>query len=184
MKGYDISYPESWEVLVSTTNTQPASFILIDSGTLVSSDFNRMEYNLDAYGNAVIYFAVRYRSFSEVAFTVDDFHGPLVYTPATLDAPSVTITASGNNVFLNWNSISGATEYHVFVSDDPYAWPPDYAVVPGGELSYSFDTTGIAGKFFKVTAYSGRSITKPLNTPAKQDDSRLDALKAKLKSRK
>ncbi|PKN72904.1 MAG: hypothetical protein CVU50_05090 [Candidatus Cloacimonetes bacterium HGW-Cloacimonetes-3] len=185
MKSYDESYPETWEVLISTTNTQPASFTLIDSGTLVSSDYTRMEYNLDAYGNAVIYFAVRYRSQDYAALAVDDFHGPLIYIPTALDAPSVTITPSGNFVFLNWNAIVGATEYHVYASDDPYSWPLDFTVVPASEIRYGFNADSAAGKFFKVTAYYGRSNTKPIATPpAKIDNSRLEALKAGLKDKR
>ena len=184
MRSYDISYPESWEVLVSTTNTQPSSFTLIDSGTLVSSVFSRMEYDLDAYGDAVIYFAVRYRSYSEVALAVDDFHGPMVYIPASLDTPSVTATNFENNVALNWNTISGATEYHVYVSDDPYTWPTDYVIVPGGILTYNFNATVVAGKFFKVTAYTARHTSTPVTaSPARQDNSRMEELKERLKER-
>ena len=185
MRSYDISCPEAWEVLVSTTNTQPASFTMIDSGTLVSSNFSRKEYNLDSYGDAVIYFAVRYRSYSNIALSVDDFHGPQVYIPTSLDTPSVTATYSGNNVAVNWNTISGATEYHVYVSDDPYSWPTDYTVVPGGVLTYSYDATSVAGKFFKVTAYTAGNISTPISaTPAKPENSRLEALKAMLTERR
>ncbi len=185
MRSYDVSCPEAWEVLVSTTNTQPASFTLIDSGTLVSSYFSRKEYNLDSYGNAVIYLAIRYRTFSEVALSVDDFHGPLVYIPTALDAPNLSITHTENNVYLSWDTISGATEYHVYASDDPYTWPPDFTVVPGGIISYNFNATSVAGKFFKVTAYAARSNSKPLSdTPAKKDNSRQEALKAMLKEKR
>lgn len=185
MRSYDVSCPEDWEVLVSTTNTQPASFSMIDSGTLLSSDFSRKEYNLDSYGNAVIYFAVRYRSYSNIALSVDDFHGPLVYIPASLDNPSVTVTYSGNNVILDWNTVAGASEYHVFASDDPYSWPPDYTVVQAPSISYSFDASTVTGKFFRVTAFAGRSNSKPIfSPPARMDDSRMEALKAKLKEKR
>lgn len=165
MRSYDISCPEAWEVLVSTTNTQPASFTMIDSGTLVSSVFSRMEYNLDAYGNAVIYFAVRYRSHSNIALSVDDFHGPLIYVPTALDAPSVTATATGNNVILNWDPVTGANEYHIFASNDPYTWPSDFTVVSTPAHSYSFDAGAAGSKFFRVTAYSTRGMMN--SSPAK-----------------
>ncbi len=185
MKSYDISIPETWEVLISTTNPQPASFTLIDSGSLVSSSYNRMEYNLDSYGNAVIYFAVRYRSQDNIALSLDDFHGPLVYLPTSLDVPLVTTSRSGNNVSLHWDGITGATEYHVYVSDDPHNWPQDFTVVPGGIIGYNFDATAVAGKFFRVTAYANRSNNQPIATmPAKQDNSRLEALKERLKEKR
>ena len=184
MRSYDVSCPESWEVLISTTNTQPSSFTMIDSGILESSDYSRKEYNLDSYGDAVIYFAVRYRSHSNIALSVDDFHGPLIYIPSELDTPLVIATISGDNVILNWGQVLGATEYHVYASDDPYTWSPDYTIVPVGVLSYSFDTGGVAGKFFKVTAYAGRSNTTPFTLGTKQDNSRLEALKAGLKNKR
>jgi hypothetical protein len=177
---------EDWEVLISTTDTQPASFTMIDSGVITSTNYIQQSYNLDSYGNAVVYIAVRYRGdfWNGYEFLVDDFLGPLIYVPTALDTPVATITGSGSNVTLNWDAVAGAGEYHVYLSDNPYSWLTNYSTVTAPTHSYSFDAGAVSSQFFKVVAVSGRTNLPPTLMPATNDRTpRLEEIKDRLKSR-
>lgn len=157
MRGYASGWGDPWEVLISTTDTNPASFTVIDSG---SSDATWVQktYNLDAYGNAVVYIAIRALSWDLFMLGVDDFAGPPLYTPGgTLDAPNLSINSSGSVITLDWEAVAGATEYRVFSSDDLVNWSPAYTTVtaPVHTLSVNIGTSD--RKFFKVTAWSSSS---------------------------
>jgi len=161
MFGY---YGDPWEVLVSTTDTNPASFTMIDSGLAIPTWIQKT-YNLDAYGNAVIYVAIRALSYDLFALSLDDFVGPPIYTPdGLLDTPNVSISSSGSDVTLSWDSVAGATEYHVYSSEDMVNWSPSYISVaaPGHNLSIN---TAASGKiFFKVVACNPSSPSTSTKT--------------------
>jgi hypothetical protein len=180
---YEPAYPESWEVLVSTTDLQPASFTMIDSGVTASDIYERKAYSLDSYGDAVVYFAIRYCSIIGVALFVDDVHGPVVYVLTSLATPVLTVTTTAGNIRLDWNAIPGATEYHVFASDSPYEWPTNNTVVPAPNHSYTFDAASTHSKFFRVTAYAGRGSSDVSTTVSTKTESRLEVLKAQVKTR-
>ena len=67
---------EIFQVLVSTTNTDPASFTLISpEGLTTPADitYHQYSYNLDAYANQNVYIAIRCVSEDQFGFMVDDF---------------------------------------------------------------------------------------------------------------
>ncbi|HNX01423.1 MAG TPA: choice-of-anchor J domain-containing protein, partial [Candidatus Cloacimonadota bacterium] len=182
MKGYDPAYPEPWEVLISTTDSEPGSFTLIDSGILADPDYIQKTYNLDSYGNAIIYFAVRYRSNYTELINVDDFHGPVVYNPTSLSTPDVTITTSGMYLLLNWTVVPYASEYHIYSSDDAINWSTSYTVVKAPLHTTYYNPAAGGLKFFKVVAVTGQNRSTPaILPPTKEDKSRFEALKKRLK---
>jgi uncharacterized membrane protein len=72
---------DPWEVLVSTTDTNPSSFTMIDSGIGGLPDYVQKEYSLDSYGDAIVYVAVRYIGSYDWYLYVDDFEGPPIVVP-------------------------------------------------------------------------------------------------------
>lgn len=87
MRSRGASYDDAWEVLISTTDTTPASFSMIDEGTGHMPEYVQKSYNLDSYGDAIIYLAVRYIGTNDNFLTVDDFVGPDLYSPIVKDFP-------------------------------------------------------------------------------------------------
>ncbi|MDD4806324.1 MAG: GLUG motif-containing protein, partial [Candidatus Cloacimonetes bacterium] len=158
------NYSDPWEVLVSTTDTNPASFTMIDSG-LANSTWNQKTYNLDAYGNAVVYVAIRAWSFDLFALWLDDFVGPPIYTPGgLLDTPNLCISSSNSDFTLSWDSVAGATEYHVYSSEDLVNWSPSYINVTAPDHTLSINTATSGRIFFKVVACNPSSPSTSTNT--------------------
>ncbi|MBE0661290.1 MAG: right-handed parallel beta-helix repeat-containing protein [Bacteroidales bacterium] len=82
MRTYSASYTDPWEVLISTTDTSPASFTMIDNGTGNLASYVQKTYSLDSYGDAIVYLAVRYIGSNDWYLYVDDFVGPPVVLPS------------------------------------------------------------------------------------------------------
>jgi hypothetical protein len=87
LRTYNATSADPWEVLVSTTDTNPASFTMIDSGPGMLADYVQKTYSLDAYGDAIVYVAIRYLGAYDWYLYVDDFVGPPVMVP-TCPAPT------------------------------------------------------------------------------------------------
>ncbi|MCB5270494.1 MAG: choice-of-anchor J domain-containing protein [Candidatus Cloacimonetes bacterium] len=155
MRSYSASENDPWQVLISTTDTNPASFTMIDSGTGQMSAYVQKSYNLDSYGDAIIYLAVRYMGAYNWYLYVDDFVGPPIYTPESLDQPVVTISRNGNNVALNWGKIPYATNYQIHTADTPEG--PYTLVATIAANTYSSSATG--KKFYRVIASTGSTRT-------------------------
>ncbi|HRX76615.1 MAG TPA: choice-of-anchor J domain-containing protein, partial [Candidatus Cloacimonadota bacterium] len=155
-------FVEPWQVLISTTDTNPASFTMIDSGTTNLGAYLQKSYNLDSYGDAILYLAVRYTGLDQLSFFLDDFIGPPIYEPASLGTPEVAISTVGTNVELNWTAIPYATAYEVMAADAPEGPYTLAATV----TAPSYSTAATTKKFFKVIAKAGetRSIApQPLS---------------------
>ncbi len=172
MRGYSYGWYDPWQVLISTTDTNPASFTIIDSGTSDASWIQKT-YNLDAYGNAIVYIAIRALSWDLFMLCLDDFVGPPLYTPGGfLDTPNLSISYSGSDINLSWEPIAGATEYHIYSSDDPGNWSPSYTTVTAPNHTYSTGAT--ARKFFRVIAWAasrasaGASPQPQISDPRKE----------------
>lgn len=69
----DPSYPESYEVRVSTGGTEPADFAtLIHSASSLPADWTLFEHDLSAFANQPFYVAFRYTSVDRFALKLDD----------------------------------------------------------------------------------------------------------------
>jgi hypothetical protein len=103
MRTFSATANDPWEVLISTTDTDPASFTLIDSGTGQLADYEQKTYSLDSYGDAIVYLAVRYIGTYDWYLYVDDFEGPPVVLPdcpKPVDLTATDITTS--SAVLGW----------------------------------------------------------------------------------
>ncbi|MCB5271687.1 MAG: choice-of-anchor J domain-containing protein, partial [Candidatus Cloacimonetes bacterium] len=155
MRSYGATYDDPWQVLISTTDTNPASFTMIDEGTGQLAAYVQKSYNLDSYGDAVVYLAVRYMGAFDWYLYVDDFVGPPIYAPESLAQPVVTISKTGSNVVLDWNVIPYATNYQIHTADAPEGPYTLVTTVSGN----TYSTSATSKKFFKVIASTGTSRT-------------------------
>ncbi|MDD3103518.1 MAG: choice-of-anchor J domain-containing protein [Candidatus Cloacimonetes bacterium] len=122
MRSYNASYADPWQVLISTTDTNPASFTMIDSGTGQMGEYVQKTYPLDSYGDAVVYLAVRYMGAYDWYLYVDDFTGPPLYVPTGPPDP-VTLIAPENGATdmpiegfdLTWapSDLGGTPDYYI-----------------------------------------------------------------------
>ena len=160
MRTYSGTSADAWQVLISTTDTNPASFTMIDEGDGMLANYVQKSYNLDSYGDAIIYLAVRYMGAFDWYLYVDEFVGPPVYEPASLDTPEVTISTVGSNVVLNWDAIPYANSYDVMVADAPEG-PYTLATTV---TAPTYSSAAASKKFYKVIAKAGatRSIVSPV----------------------
>ena len=160
MRTYNGTSADPWQVLISTTDTNPASFTMIDEGDGMLANYVQKSYNLDSYGDAIIYLAVRYMGAFDWYLYVDEFVGPPVYEPASLDTPEVTISTVGSNVVLNWDAIPYANSYDVMVADAPEG-PYTLATTV---TAPTYSSAAASKKFYKVIAKAGatRSIVSPV----------------------
>jgi hypothetical protein len=88
IRTYSGSNTDPWQVLISTTDTSPASFTMIDSGTGQLGEYVQKSYSLDSYGNAVVYLAVRYMGAYDWNLYVDDFVGPPMFILTEAEEPT------------------------------------------------------------------------------------------------
>jgi len=141
------SWPEDWEVLVSTTDSQISSFSRIDFGDLANIGYTQKIYSLDSYGDAVVYIAVRYVGTNDFYLYADDFIGSPLYVPAE---PVVTIENVPTGVRLSWPADIHVKHYKIYADDDPYG---TFTGTPITTTSNEYIiTTPEAKKFYKVVA--------------------------------
>ncbi len=137
MRSYSATYADPWEVLISTTDVDPASFTVIDQGTGQLGAYVRKAYSLDAYGDAVVYLAVRYFGAYDWSLYVDDFIGPAVLLPAcpkpnSLYAQNITTTSAE----LGWNSQGDETAWDVAYGEPGFDPDTEGTIVPVTENPY------------------------------------------------
>ncbi|MCB5223846.1 MAG: choice-of-anchor J domain-containing protein [Candidatus Syntrophosphaera sp.] len=139
MRTYGDTYEDAWEVLISTTDTNPESFTLIDSGDGYQGTYVQKVYNLDSYGDAIIYLAIRYRGSYDWYMYVDDFFGPPIYVPETLPTPEVAIEVVGNTIQVSWEDIPYAYQYKIYEANAPEG-PWELLETVSGGTSYTIST--------------------------------------------
>lgn len=114
LRTYNATYADAWEVLVSTTNTNPASFTMIDSGDGMLGEYVQKTYSLDEYGDAVVYLAIRYMGAYDWYLYVDDFTGPSVMVPTCPKPIDLTAeNATINSIELGWTPGGDETMWDV-----------------------------------------------------------------------
>lgn len=148
MRTYSSTSSDPWEVLISTTDTDPASFTMIDSGSGRLGGYVQKSYNLDSYGDAVVYLAIRYLGSYDRELYVDDFIAPPIYVPVEMEQPVVSISKSGNRVVLNWDIVPYANSYQILAADAPEG--PYTLLSTVSENSYSTSTA--SKKFYQIKA--------------------------------
>jgi len=117
-------------------------------GTIVMRTFAGTDYSGTAIPTAhvdIVWLGGQYGTTMQISprFLAD-------FSPAsgTLEAPILQITQAGGNVTLTWSAVTGATNYRVESSDNPYA---GFALVTTtSNLTYSGAAT--TKKFYRVIA--------------------------------
>lgn len=111
----------------------------------------RAHMGTGAYTNNTVYYDTETGGWGHS--TGDRFINSIVERADYLYAPVVDITISGDDVILNWDAISGATDYTVEYSTDPYTGYSVLTATTGGTTRYSH-TDGATGTkyFYKVIA--------------------------------
>ncbi len=177
------SWPETYEVRLSTTDNEIASFTeILESSDLSAAPINtyiQKTFNLDTYGDAVVYIAIRYTSLDDYYLHVDDFVGPPIYQVASLDAPVVSIETSDADVVLSWTAVPNATHYKVYASDDPYTGFTLLGTT--ANLSYTITAPAATAKFYQVTSTNEAPAAAKRRAPSAEEQRRLDAQEALLK---
>lgn len=121
-KSYTTQYgAERFNVLVSTTDTNPSSFTKINEGdyTTVQDAWEEFSYNLDAYSGQQVYIAIQCVSHDSFIFMVDDFS---VTTTGTVSVDSVlagsfSVYPNPAKDMLNISNSIGAEINSVIVTD-------------------------------------------------------------------
>ncbi|NLO11443.1 MAG: hypothetical protein GX122_03370 [Candidatus Cloacimonetes bacterium] len=176
MRTYNATSEDAWEVLISTTDTNPASFTMIDSGDGYLVNYVQKVYNLDSYGDAVIYLAVRYRGSYDWYMYVDDFFGPPIYVPESLDTPEVTLEKEGTGLKLSWEPIANSNHYKVYEADTPEG---PWTLANTTTNTYYNITNPADRKFYQVQATTEAAAREqiPAFTNTQEDDDLRDSLR-------
>lgn len=98
-KSYSSQYPESFQVLYSTTDTDIASFTVVDEYDNIAQDWTCYSFNVPAGAK---YFAIKSVASSSFMFMVDD----VTYVPANGTALELSIV--GYNIYRNGVKINDA----------------------------------------------------------------------------
>ncbi len=125
-RSHGATYPEDFEVLVSTTNTDPASFVRIDSIGGLSDAYTYFAYDLSSYANDTIYIAIRCVSVNEWYLHIDDVTGPEMYVVDTM-GPHIDVVESP------------ASHFYTGMNDPVMAIVSDISGVQNASLYYSID---------------------------------------------
>ncbi|MBW6513277.1 MAG: choice-of-anchor D domain-containing protein [Candidatus Syntrophosphaera sp.] len=91
---------------------------------------------------------------------IDEASDTVIVTviPTTIPVPEITgITSSATGVTIQWSSVTGATEYHIYRSADPYG---TFVYLDSTTLT-SYEDTQVSGKaFYRVVAVSNPPVRK------------------------
>ncbi|MDD3465104.1 MAG: choice-of-anchor J domain-containing protein [Candidatus Cloacimonetes bacterium] len=164
---FSSTFSETYDVMLSTTGNQIADFtVTLEAGGATGTTFSGYlykTYNLDAYGDAVVYIAIRYTALNQLRFYADDFAGPPLYVPAE---PVVTVEKVTDGVKVSWPADPYAKHYKVYMDDDPYG---TFSGTPVTTTTNEYIFTGTdAKKFFKVTACTTAIPSRESNMPLLQ----------------
>lgn len=115
----DTQYPESFEVLYSTTTQDRDAFTVLASETKTTQSWEQYTYVLPADAK---YFAIHYNAYDAFAFMIDD----MSYTKKS---SQVDITLMGYNVYLNGNKLNDTP-----IAENTYNYTSE---TPASELTFN-----------------------------------------------
>jgi PKD repeat protein len=108
---------ETYDVLVSTTNNQPASFTPIATDEIAPTSWTQKTYSLSAYNNQAIYVAIRHKAADKFMMMIDDIvidtgtvssTNPLNFTATAISQSQIdlswSLNSSNNPVLLVYNT--------------------------------------------------------------------------------
>ncbi len=133
---HQASYPESYELRVSTTGTQPANFThVIYTGTNISSTYTLHTHDLSEFAGAPFYIAFRYTSIDMFVIKLDD-----VLLEAGDPGPigSIACTVTNANTSLPVEDVAVTVETTAFEGTTNAAGYLLFENVPAGTYTLNF----------------------------------------------
>lgn len=113
---------------------------------------------VDLSGFTNIY--LRWFSNNDNPFYIDD----ISVAVNSISAPSITINRSSNNVILNWSTVSGATSYDIYQSENPYGLFYLLGSTSNAGYTVNGDLSIYESRFYRVTSIRGRVESNPSAT--------------------
>jgi hypothetical protein len=127
--------------------TDPSGAAIFRTGFTLSDGANYIGTDVPTTAKDIVCFVGQYNADMQITpRTLADFTDSVV---GTLDMPVVTIVRNGANVELSWPAVSGATNYRLMASDDPYT---GFTLVVNTANTTYTTAAGNAKKFYKVIA--------------------------------
>ena len=138
-----IDYYSYWDTETSGINTSPF-------GIGRTTEEMTYPYDLDTY----VYWDFAEIWAADIGYEFNDGYPYLQWQGASsglLSPENLAIIISGGYIYLNWDAVSGANSYKIYVSDDPNSqnWGDPVAIV--GEPGYSEEITENK-RFYRLTA--------------------------------
>ncbi|MCX6282342.1 MAG: choice-of-anchor J domain-containing protein [Bacteroidetes bacterium] len=149
-ENYSSSWPEQFNVLLSTTGNAAANFtVTLASGITPPATWTQYSYNLSAYVGQNIYIAIQAISTDQFYLMVDDFAGPPlggVTDPTSFTATAVSSTQINLGWALNANSNPVMLAYN---TTNTFGTPVDgttygtSTTLPGGNGTVLYNGSGL-----------------------------------------
>ncbi len=148
---------ESYNVAVSTTNNNPASFTVIAGPEIAPDTWTERVYDLSAYDNQDVYIAVQHVSVEKFMFWIDDIS---IYTEPAASAPVANFIADNTAI-----CVGSSLQFTNLTSDgDSYSWTFAGGTPPSSTDVNPLITYDIAGTYTveltATNAYGSDTATK------------------------
>ena len=151
---------------VSTTDTDTTSFTWTNFTDDLLVSWNEAYIDLSAYQGQTVYLAIKYDApGSDYYIYVDDLKLFNAATPpecTTVVEPADGAVDQLTNVTLSWNSVTGATEYNLYVGETS----GNYTVINGTSITEStYDITAVLGQTYYWKVVPENSFGTPASCP-------------------
>ncbi len=132
------TFLEPYQVLLSTTNTSPASFsVVLQASQEAAAEWQKKTFDLSNYVGQSVYIAIRATGTNEFQLYVDDVVSDAIPTCASPTLPIAT--PAQTTAALSWTESSGAASYDV-----EYGLP-GFALGSGTSLNPALNSQDISG---------------------------------------
>ncbi|TQD39354.1 fibronectin type III domain-containing protein [Haloflavibacter putidus] len=118
IKSRSSSYLEPYEVLLSTTDTQAASFDVVLQAEEEAADvWTKKEFDLSSYAGQTIYIAIRATGTNEFELYADDFVFEAFVEPCAAPTDIVVSTITDTSADISWTENGSATEWEILYGE-------------------------------------------------------------------
>lgn len=166
---YDATYPDGYEVLISTTDSSISSFTTtLFSVAAENSSWTNRTVSLNAFSGQTVFIAFRNNSNDKFLLAIDDIH---VYQPDPYELAVNNITEPNNNSCTQTNaenvtieienagsdSITGGFDvYYAINGNTPVTETITDTLIPGDTMMYTFNTTADLSAYqtYDIKAYT------------------------------
>ncbi len=118
IKSRSSSYLEPYEVLLSTTDTQAASFDVVLQAEEEAADvWTKKEFDLSSYAGQTIYIAIRATGTNEFELYADDFVFEAFVEPCPAPSDIVVSSITDTSADISWTENGTATEWEILYGE-------------------------------------------------------------------